>query len=482
MNRVRFAPSPTGYLHVGGARTAIFNWLFARHTGGAFVLRIEDTDADRSTYESEVSLLADLRWLGLDWDEGPEVGGTGGPYRQSERTKLYEDYAARFVDEGMAYPCFCTDDELKKKREDALREGRAPQYDGTCRFLSAERVAALRASGVSETVRFRVPGTGSAMFHDLVRGGVTLDYHMVGDFVIMRSNGLPTYNYAAAVDDRCMRITHVIRGEEHLPNTLRQILIHQAMAGLDGDSSADLPVFAHVPLILAEDRSKLSKRHGSASVGELRERGFLPEAVVNYLLLLGWSHPEGREVLSRQQMVDAFDVARVGRAPAVFDPNKLVWMNGQHIRSMDDGTFRTRALDYLPGWVRDLYDASARASIVDILRDSIETLTDIPDRCAVFADPVLPDDEATGVLDTDSARNVLEVFAKLAADSVDADWTPAGFKTLVKKAGKQAERKGRDLYFPLRAAITGSVHGPDLGQIAAIKGRERVLHLVNAAR
>src|SRR5262245_40063865 len=256
--RVRFAPSPTGYLHVGGARTAIFNYLFARHHGGVFVLRIEDTDQERSTRASELSLLEDLRWLGLDWDEGPDLGGPYGPYRQSERMKIYRDVADKLVAAGNAYPCFCTDAELDRKREEAIAASRPPQYDGTCRDLTPDEVAAKRAQGLPEAIRFRV-GEGVVRFHDAVRGDMELAHDMVGDWVTLRSNGLPTYNFACAVDDHLMKISHVIRGEEHLPNTLRQIMIYDAMG-------AEHPIFAHVPLILAEDRSKLSKRHGASSV------------------------------------------------------------------------------------------------------------------------------------------------------------------------------------------------------------------------
>ncbi|MDH3198718.1 MAG: glutamate--tRNA ligase, partial [Candidatus Krumholzibacteria bacterium] len=313
---MRFAPSPTGYLHVGGARTAIFNWLWARHTGGAFVLRIEDTDVERSTRESEAALIEDLRWLGLDWDEGPDVGGPHAPYRQSERLDLYGAIATDLVARGLAYPCFCPEEELERKRKEALTIGLPPKYDGACRSLTSQELAAKRAAGLPEATRFRVP-PDMVVFDDVVRGAMELHTSMVGDFVLVRANGLPTYNFAAAVDDHRMGITHVIRGEEHLSNTLRQMLIYRAMGAVP-------PVFAHAPLILAEDRSKLSKRHGGSSVGELRAGGFVAGAVLNYLVLLGWSHPDAREVVTRDELIAAFSLERINASAAVFDRHKLV--------------------------------------------------------------------------------------------------------------------------------------------------------------
>jgi nondiscriminating glutamyl-tRNA synthetase len=465
--RVRFAPSPTGYLHVGGARTAIFNWLFARRHGGAFVLRIEDTDVERSSRESEQSLLDDLRWLGLDWDEGPVVGGSYGPYRQSERLELYRAAADDFIARGLAYPCFCTDEMLEEKRRAALARGVNPQYDGTCRHLSAEEVERRRDAGQTAAVRFRVP-VDIVAFDDIVRGGMDLDTHMVGDFVIVRSNGLPTYNFAAAHDDHRMNISHVVRGEEHLSNTLRQMLIYHAMA-------ADPPVFAHVPLILAEDRSKLSKRHGAASVDDLRDRGFLPAAVRNYLALLGWSHPDEKELLPVDELIAAFDIKRINKSAAIFDSRKLAWMNGQHIRMLGADELYAIAEPYLPDWLGDRYDESQRREIVALLHDHIDTLADLEEQCEIFRDDVTPDAEAAETLASDSAGEVLRALAAAldeAADPLTAD----AFKAMVKDAGKSVGVKGKDLFFPVRAALTGSTHGPDLARIAGIKGRPAVLN------
>ena len=468
--RVRFAPSPTGYLHVGGARTAVFNWLFARHTGGSFVLRIEDTDVERSTRESEASLVDDLRWLGLDWDEGPDVGGEFGPYRQSERLELYRAVAEDMVARGLAYPCFCTDDELAARREAAVKAGGAPHYDGTCRDLTAAAVEERRNAGTPESIRFRVP-EDRITINDLVRGDVSMNTDMVGDFVILRSNGLPTYNFAAAHDDGSMDITHVLRGEEHLPNTLRQILVYRAM-------NVEPPAFGHVPLILADDRSKLSKRHSASSVGELRERGFLPSAVVNYLLLLGWSHPDEKEKLSVEEMVTSFDIDRIGKTAAMYDTKKMAWMNGLYIRDLPPDEWAEFALPRLPVAIRSAYDEKAQRQIAELLQAHVETLEQLPEQTAVFDGDIGYDPEAAAALA--GAGDVLGALSE-ELRQIDGDWSPENIKAAFKRAGKAAGKKGKDLFFPIRAALTGNLHGPDLARVASIKGRDKVLQLIDRA-
>jgi glutamyl-tRNA synthetase len=470
--RVRFAPSPTGYLHVGGARTAIFNWLFARQMGGELVLRIEDTDVERSTKDSEKSLFDDLHWLGLDWNEGPDTPGDCGPYRQSERTDIYKGVVARFIEDGVAYPCFCSDEELEKKRKLAERLHQAPKYDGTCRGLGEAEIAEKRNAGIPEVVRFKVPDE-VVRFNDLVRGDVEIATDTVGDFVILRSTGLPTYNFAAAVDDGAMKITHVLRGEEHLPNTLRQILVYRAMG-------MEAPAFAHLSLILASDRSKLSKRHGASSVGELRRMGFLPEAVVNYLTLLGWSHPDGKEVLDRDELIAAFSLDRVNKSAAVYDPKKLRWMNGQHIRKMPVGELFKVADPHFPEEIRTNYTADTRVEILEVLHDAIETLADLPAASKPFlADPSM-DDEARELLTSSTSATVLASLEKrlAAAEEVTAE----SFKEAMKAVGKETATKGKDLYWPVRAALTGSAHGPDLAGVAAIKGRSKLIEQLQNAQ
>jgi glutamyl-tRNA synthetase len=474
--RVRFAPSPTGYLHVGGARTAIFNWLFARHSRGTFVLRIEDTDVERSTRESEASLVEDLRWLGLDWDEGPGMAGgesgARGPYRQSERLELYRAVAKEFVDRGIAYPCFCTDEVLQRKREEALAAGRSPHYDGTCRGLDAARIAAMREAGEPEVVRFLVEDE-AVVFEDLVRGTVSLHTDMVGDFVILRSNGLPTYNFAAAHDDHAMGITHVLRGEEHLSNTLRQTLILRAMG-------AQPPAYAHVPLILAEDRSKLSKRHGASSVEELRKRGYLPGAVVNYLALLGWSHPDEKEKLSIDELVESFSIGRINKSAAIYDPVKMTWLNGLYIRDLKPEDWLEAAVPYLPAEITARYDAGGQREILAILQGKVDTLDQLARESMVFLDDVNYDDDAREVLAQPSAREVLAAL-RGELEPLGQSWQADNIKAAFKKSGKQTGQKGKELFFPIRAAVTGRLHGPDLARVTEVKGRDSVLKLIDKA-
>jgi glutamyl-tRNA synthetase len=471
--RVRFAPSPTGYLHVGGARTAIFNWLFAHRHGGTFVLRIEDTDVERSTADSELALIDDLRWLGLDWDEGPDRGGAFAPYRQSERLDRYGEQAGKFVDAGIAYPCFCTDEVLEAKRQDAIKKRLAPRYDGTCRRLTTDEIAAARARNEREVVRFKVPD-GVIHIDDLVRGTVELATSTVGDFVLVRSNGHPTYNFAAAMDDHAMEITHVLRGEEHLANTLRQVLVYNALG-------AETPEFGHLPLILAEDRSKLSKRHGASSIGELRSSGFLPAGVVNYLVLLGWSHPEGKEFISIGELTQSFNIERVNKSAAVYDKKKLAWMNGQHIRDAPPEELFETADRFFPDFVHTVYEENTRKKILALLHDSVDTLADLSEASLPFRSPPLFEEEATKIVKSSGTGEVLSALKKALENGPD-DFTKEDFKLMMKDVGKKTSVKGKDLFFPVRAALTGSVHGPELAGVAVIKGKAEVLDLIERAQ
>jgi glutamyl-tRNA synthetase len=470
--RVRFAPSPTGYLHVGGARTAIFNWLYARHTGGVFVLRIEDTDVERSSAKSEASLIEDLRWLGLDWDEGPDAGGDRGPYRQSERLERYKATANAWVGQGVAYPCFCTDQTLQRKREEAIQAGNSPHYDGTCRDLTPEQIHAHRDKGTPEVIKFLVP-VEMVTFDDLIRGSVSLHTDTVGDFVLLRSNGLPTYNFAAAYDDHAMGITHVLRGEEHLPNTLRQILIYRALR-------AQPPTFGHVSLILADDRSKLSKRHGASSVEELRKAGFLPDAVVNYLSLLGWSHPEEKDKLLRDELIESFTIERINKSAAVYDPKKLTWLNGLYIRDLTHDEWVATASPFVPDDIKRRFSADEQREILDILQGKVETLDQIAKQSQIFLDEIAYEDDARDALAEPSAREVLTALVQ-ELESMTDDWTPEHIKAAFKNAGKQAGKKGKELFFPIRAAVTGNLHGPDLARVTAVKGKTVVLKLLDKA-
>ncbi len=464
--RVRFAPSPTGHLHIGGARTALFNWLFAKHTGGSFVVRIEDTDVSRSSAESEKAVLDDLRWLGLLWDEGPDVGGEHGPYRQSERGEIYRRHADALLDKSLAFRCYCTDAELDIARKRAFEEGRVPQYEGACRHLSTDEEAETRAARGEPALRFRGP-TEDVVVEDLVRGTVEFGAAMLGDFIIMRSDGRPTYNFAAVVDDALMKITHVIRAEEHLPNTMRQVLLYEALG-------YDLPTFAHVSLIVDRDRSKLSKRRGATSVAEFRDQGFLANALVNYLALLGWSHPEGRDVLSRDELVETFELGRVSPSSAAFDEEKLTWLNAHHIREEPIDVIAALARPFAERGGFFEPDAGRYAAIVELVRDSIERLSEIPEAISYLVrDDYEVEDEASALVESEGGQQVLasllrelpECGGELPADD---------FTAVLKRIGKTLGVKGKALYMPVRSALTGRTHGPSLGRTAELLGRARV--------
>jgi nondiscriminating glutamyl-tRNA synthetase len=471
--RVRFAPSPTGHLHVGGARTALMNWLFARHEGGAFILRIEDTDTARSTKESEAAVLDDLRWLGLDWDEGPDIGGPCGPYRQSERLSIYREFADKLLSEGKAFLCYCTDVELEAKRKDALARGRVPQYDGTCRELAPDARAALEREGKTPSVRFRAP-TRDVVFDDLVRGTVSFKREMLGDFVLLRSDGRPTYNYAVVVDDALMEISHVIRAEEHLPNTMRQLLVYEAL-----DFAP--PAFAHVSLIVDKDRSKLSKRRGATSVREFRELGYLPDGLVNYLALLGWSPPDGEELMTRADLVRKFDLSRVASSPAAFDEDKLDSVNSHHIRLAPLPAIAELARPYAAAAGLHGPEPARFEHMVGLVRDGVAKLSDIPGAISIFFDGRLEmEEEARECVASESGRRVVgAVRDALAREAGAID--PVGWSGFLKGVGKELGVSGRDLFMPVRAALTGRTHGPALGEIAVLLGRARVAERLGAA-
>jgi glutamyl-tRNA synthetase (EC 6.1.1.17) len=356
--RVRFAPSPTGSLHIGSVRTALFNWLFARKYNGVFILRLEDTDLERNLKEAETDIMSSLRWLGLNWDEGPDAGGLFGPYRQSERSDLYRNEAHRLLENGAAYQCYCTSEELALQREEARQKGLAPRYDGQCRHLDDKARREREARGIRPTLRIKVPLAGATVVHDLIRGDVEFENKTLDDFIIMKSNGLPTYNFACVVDDSLMRITHVIRAEEHLSNTPKQIFLYRALG-------YQPPVFAHAPMILAPDRSKLSKRHGATSVEEFRSDGFFPEALVNYLVLLGWSPGDEREIMTVEEITSAFSLEAISRHAAIYDTRKLTWLNARYLNAFE---LERVVKDVLPffhshGFIKTAVDDQADAYI-----------------------------------------------------------------------------------------------------------------------
>lgn len=463
---MRFAPSPTGGLHIGSARTALYNYLFARHKGGDFVLRIEDTDAARSEERHEASILADLRWLGLHWDEGPDVGGASGPYRQSERSELYRSLAEGLVAAGHAYPCFCTPERLEHVRAQQLADGGTPRYDGRCAAIPPTEAAARRDAGEPAVVRLRVPAR-RWLVDDLIRGPVEFGPLAVGDFIIVRSSGAAGYNFAAAADDREMRITHVIRGDDHLTNTVRQLAVFLALG-------APVPRYAHHSLVLAADGGKLSKRHGATTIGDFRRLGYLPAAIANYLALLSWSHGDD-EVLSLERLEDEFRIEALSASPSVFDVAKLDWLDHQHIMLLDDDAHRRLVAERLPAGT----PAPAVTALAAALRPSLERYSEVPAAAApMLRPPSDPIDERVA-----AARRQLARFAELRAKA--AEWLDeaaarevlAAYRSWAKRAGVTA----RDALLPLRLALTAREHGPDLVfVIAAIARTDALARLARA--
>ncbi len=381
--RLRFAPSPTGQLHVGNARTALFNALLARGQGGAFVLRIEDTDMERSTRESERAIIEDLRWMGLDWSEGVEVGGQHGPYRQSERLHIYRAHAVELVALGHAYHCFCSEEQLEADRQAALKDGRPPKYAGRCRNIPRDEAHRRIENGEKAVIRFRVPENRDVVFNDVVRGEVRFSTDVIGDPVLVRSDGVPAYNYAVVIDDAMMKVTHVIRGEDHISNTPRQILLYEAFGWKP-------PIFAHVSLVMGPDHSPLSKRHGATSVKEFRERGYLPEALTNYLALIGWSPGEGEELLPLEELAKRFRLEDVGHSAGVFDVEKLAWVNRHYLKLAAPDRLATLSVPYFQreGWLANPTPESFAylAEVVPLAAASVDRLEQVPARLRFLFD------------------------------------------------------------------------------------------------
>ena len=459
--RVRFAPSPTGQLHVGNARTALFNWLLAHGKDGTFVLRIEDTDAERSTRESEASILEDLRWLGLDWDEGPDVDGAHGPYRQSERLHLYASYANELIAAGHAYYCFCSTSRLEADRQADLAAGRPPRYRGTCRGLAAADALARTEAGERPVIRFKVPQSIDVAFHDIVRGDVTFASDVIGDPVIVRSDGRPAYNFAVVVDDALMEVTHVIRGEDHISNTPRQVLLYRALGFKP-------PQFAHLSLVMGPDHTPLSKRHGATSVAEFRERGYLPEALVNYLALIGWSPGAGEELLPIGELARRFALEDVGHSAGVFDQEKLAWMNRHYMKVAPPARLALESARYFiaRGYLRKKTEAALEylaASVLPMAVGSVDRLEEVPDRVRFLFEfnPVtaLARPDVAAVLHEPGAREVIAALPG-AIEGPLAD--REAFRTTAARVKAATGQKGRSLFHPIRVALTGESGGPEL--------------------
>jgi glutamyl-tRNA synthetase len=468
--RVRFAPSPTGHLHIGNARTAILNWLFARHSGGTFILRIEDTDVERSTKESEASIFQDLRWLRLDWDEGPDVGGRFGPYRQSERLEIYRQHADRLIASSKAYYCYCTPEELETRREAALKLGQTLRYDGRCKHLTPSERAVKEEIGIKPVIRFAMPDKDIS-FNDLAKGEIIFPPDALGDFVILRSDGVPTYNYAAVIDDHLMQITHVIRGDDHVVNTPKQVMIYEAFGW-------SLPQFCHIPLILGPDRERLSKRHGATSVDEYASKGYLPDAIINFLSLLGWSSASGEEILSRERLIEEFDFSRLSRAAAVFDVIKLNWMNGVYIRNMDLDELTHACVPFLEKIDYPLPEHETLKKMINLVRDGLEYLSQIVEKLEIFfVDQVrITDGVAIGMSQSESAEKVYWSFLRQ-LDKHEM-LTAEVFRQFMKTVSEETGVMGRDLWMPIRIALTGKMHGPDLPTTVEIFGKEKCRRFV----
>ena len=482
--RVRFAPSPTGKLHIGGARTAIYNWAFARANGGTFILRIDDTDPTRSTEENTQVILRAMRWLGLDWDEGPEVGGDFGPYSQTERLDIYREAAERLLAEGKAYPCFCTPEQLAADREAAqARKDPFQGYQRRCRDIPADEARSRMEAGEPYTLRIKVPeDRGNVVINDAVHGEVTFDAKELDDFVIFRSDGTPTYNFATVVDDALMGITHVIRGDDHLSNTPRQVMVYEAMG-------APVPVFAHISMILGADGKKLSKRHGATSVEEYRDAGYLSDAFVNYLALLGWSLDGETTVIPRDVLASQFSLERISKNPATFDPKKLDWMNAEYINAMSDADFADQIM--LPELLRaGLIDEGFEAdeAWVDALAAIVRPRTKMPVDAATVAAPVFATAETL-------AYDEKSVFKGLAKEGMGAvldaartaleavtDWTAENIDAALEPLPEVLDVKKRLVFGAVRVAVCGNMVSPPLGETMALIGRDDCLARIDRAR
>jgi glutamyl-tRNA synthetase len=465
--RTRFAPSPTGSLHVGNARIAALNWLFARRQGGHLLLRIEDTDAGRNVRDAELQIFEDLRWLGLDWDEGPRYEGRPadsplGPFHQSQRLASYREAAERLRAAGLAYDCWCTPAEIEAMRERAIERGEPARYDGRCRHLTSEQVAAYRREGRGAALRFTANNEGQIMVGDAVRGVVSFDAAVIGDFVLLRADGMPTYNFAVVVDDIAMQISHVIRGAGHLSNTPRQILLYEAL-------NVEPPVFAHVPMILSPARQVLSKRHGARALAEYRAEGVHPDALLNYLSLLSWSSPSGDEVLTRERLIAEVSLERIGASDAVFDETKLHWLSQQHIAAMP----RESLVEAIRPYVEEQAAAWALERLpllADAVRTRLTTFGDIGTELQGFSPP--RDAHSAAPANASEAATLRTTREHLR--TVDA-WTPETLHAAIRAAGRECGARGPALFHPLRRALTGQEQGPALPLVMHVRGREDTL-------
>ncbi len=477
--RVRFAPSPTGRPHVGGIRTAMFNWLMARRYGGKFILRIEDTDVARKVEGAVEDIMAGLRWLGLEWDEGPEVGGDYGPYVQSQRLKLYQQAAERLVKQGDAYYCYCSPKRLEEMRAEQTRRKQPPGYDRLCRELTESQRAEKEAAGIKPVVRFKMPLEGQITHNDIIYGEVTFDLSTLDDFVLLKSDGYPTYHLANVVDDHAMAISHVIRGEEWISSTPRHLLIYRALG-------YQPPQYIHHPLIMGPDHAKLSKRHGDVSILEFRDRGYLPETMFNFIALIGWSLDDKTELLTRQQLIDNFSLERIGKTGAIFNRDKLEWMNGVYIRALSLEDFLRRSLPFLekslPPEIKRPLDTEYLRKMLPLVQERAKTLVEVPELVRFFfvEESGYPADDLIGKgMTRESATKALEVSRDrlLKLGTFDTETLEASLRPLA----EELSLKTGQLFGTLRTATTGRTAAPPLFQTMAVLGQERCLKRIETA-
>jgi nondiscriminating glutamyl-tRNA synthetase len=471
--RVRYAPSPTGHLHIGNARTALFNYLFARNKGGKFILRIEDTDQKRNIEGGEQSQIKYLKWLGMDWDEGPDIGGEYGPYRQSERNDIYREYYTKLLNEGNAYKCYCTEEELAAEHDAQVARGETPHYSGKCRHLTEEQRAALEAEGRMPSIRIKVPAGKVYSFDDIVKGSVSFESDGFGDWVVVKKDGIPTYNFAVVIDDYLMKITHVLRGDDHISNTPKQLMVYDLL-GLE------IPVFGHMTLIVNENHRKLSKR--DESIIQFMEQyeglGYLPEALLNFITLLGWSPGGEEEIYSKEEFIKIFDANRLSKSPAVFDKHKLEWMNNQYVKKADLDKIVAISLPQLikAGRVPADMSESEREwaiKLIALFQEKMSFGAEIVELSDMFfKDEAEYEEEAKAILSGETVPQVLKAFSEEVAGL--EDFIAENIKAAIKTVQKTTGQKGKNLFMPIRSAVTGQTHGPDLNQTIELLGKEKV--------
>ncbi|GAB2568346.1 glutamate--tRNA ligase [Gracilibacillus alcaliphilus] len=471
--RVRYAPSPTGHLHIGNARTALFNYLYTKHLGGKFIIRTEDTDDKRNVEGGEESQLRYLKWLGLEWDEGADIGGDYGPYRQTERLDIYQRYVDDLLERGLAYKCYMTEEELEAEREEQRANGQVPKYSGAHRDLTEEQMQQFEAEGRKPSVRFRVPEGKTYVFNDIVRGNITFESSDFGDWVMVKKNGIPTYNFAVAIDDHHMEISHVLRGEEHISNTPKQMMIFEAFGW-------KAPTYGHMTLILNENRKKLSKRdeHILQFIEQYKNLGYLPEAIFNFIALLGWSPVGEEELFTQEEFIQMFDPERLSTSPAIFDPAKLKWMNNQYIKQISLDEVVELSLPHLIEAGKLPEDLSAKQrewaiNLIGLYHDQLSYGAEIVELTELFFQTKIDyNEEAMDVLKEEQVPEVLAGF--LEQFSAIEELTPEAVKVSIKATQKQTKQKGKKLFMPIRVATTGQVHGPELPNAIHLLGAETV--------